>query len=139
MSKAHPRKKQRRRTGRPEPGRFDGGIYFAVVFIGAVLVLFAFLITERRFWRETLVGYVALVTILTNLCAFQAYQGRPLSHWRAALARLPLRGAGFGGRHGRPIEAAHEADGARIAVMVSIAVSIVLLVLLGFLVIPGLR
>ncbi len=142
MSKSHHRrtKSHERHARKSRAGQFDGGVYLACVFFWAVIVTFTFLITQGD--REAVglctVGYLMILALLVNGSAFRAYQGRPLTSWRAALARIPLRPAGFGGRNGRPIEAAHEADGARIAIMVSIAVSAVILAVMAFLLVPGL-
>jgi hypothetical protein len=61
-----------------------------------------------------------------------------MANWQRALARLPLRFAGFGTKGGKPLEGAHNASQARSMIIVSIIVSLAIIVGLAFLLIPGL-
>ena len=127
MSKRRGRSRRRTSSGPPRrAGRNDGAIYFVTIAIGLTLIGLGMLATgDPGSWRYTFVGALGVVLALANVSAVQAYLGRPLPTWRGAFARLVLRSAGYGGRNGRPIEAAHDADAARIAIMISLAISLV--------------
>ena len=88
-------------------------------------------------WQHATLGFVIVIAVLVNLSTWRACRGLPMVAWQAALARLPLRCVGFGTRGGRPIEAAHDSDRARMILFLSIATSAVVIAGLSFLLIPS--
>jgi hypothetical protein len=142
MSKSTGRS-HRKKGSTPPPARtfrHDRGIYIGFVVIGLAVVVAALLLWEGRkeVWGPVALGYVAALAWLTNLYAFRAYRGLPLANWQQALARLPLRAVGFGTRHGKPVEAAHNAPKARTGILIGVVVSLVIIVALSLVLIPGL-
>lgn len=145
MSKPSAKKKttQRKKPRRPQsdaPRTSDGQIYLGLLIIGAAATLFAFLLAageSSEIWRSVALGYLIAMAFLMNLYAFQAYRGKKLANWQAALARVPLRFAGYGTRHGRPITAAHNAAHARSTILLSVVVSLAICVVLSFVFFPG--
>lgn len=129
-----------RRAGRggrrkPRPGANDGVIYLAFVVLGVLMTVMGLLVFDA--WREVLVGYVGAMGYLINLYAFRAYQGIAIPGWQESLARIPLRFAGYGGRNGRPIEAAQGADTVRTTVLISTALSVVIVIIVGAVLLSG--
>jgi len=125
MSNAHtPAKRKGARHGadfarRPMP---DGAAWIALLLIGA----FAVALTTAAFgwpWRQAAAGYLIAVLFLVNLSAWRAYGGRELAGWQQALARLPLRFAGFGTPVGRPLGAASGDRRALTAILVAFLMS----------------
>ena len=141
MSKTSARSQRKKGGGHDSrrPRSNDGAIYLGLIIIGLFIVALAFLLGEskREVWGPVCLGYVAALAWLTNLYAISVYRGKSLANWQFALARLPLRLAGFGTKNGKPVEAAHNVERAKMAIMIGIAASIVILVGLSFLVIPG--
>jgi len=136
-AKSHRKKKS---TGRAPtgPNTSDLSIYIGLLIIGGAIALAASLLTEAENWREVALGYLVLMAILVNLYAVSAYHGKRMANWQQALARLPLRFAGFGTKHGKPLAAAHNAAAARKMISISIVVSVIVLVGLALLLIPAL-
>lgn len=118
-----------RRRGADRARTPDGAVYLGLAMIGAFAVLLAFLFSEGRYWAEALILSVMLIAFLVHRAAYRAYLGRRLPPWQAALARLPLRFAGYGGR-GRPLDAAAGHGEARTAILVSIGVWVAIIVVL---------
>ena len=116
----------------------DLSIYIGLLMIGGAVVIGALLLTEGQHWREVALAYLVLMAFLVNLYAFGAYQGKRLANWQQALARLPLRWVGYGTKRGKPLTAAHDAPAARKMLIVSIIVSVLILIVLAFLLIPPL-
>ncbi len=119
----------------------DGTIYLGLVIIGGAVVVLGFLLAGG--WRTPLtgglaVGYLALMAWLTNHSAYRAYRGQPMANWKRALARLPMRCAGFGVKGGKPLEAAHGAASALRMIVISAVFSVLVLTGLAFLLIPDL-
>lgn len=139
MSKgtAHARKRKVHRADQPRPTP-DGAIYAGLTLIGVFITLLAVPLTGGDHWREVALGYVIAMAWLTNLYAYRAYRGAHLSHWQAALARLPLRCAGYGTRGGKPIEAAKGHDNARRALIGSVIVSVLVIAVVAALLFGGL-
>ncbi|MCH8343616.1 MAG: hypothetical protein IH983_06485 [Planctomycetes bacterium] len=79
--------------------------------------------------------FAAAATVPAILSPRPAYQGRRLAGWQQSLARLPLRWAGYGTKEGRPLEAARGSPRAKIVLLLSIATSILIIVLLTWLLI----
>ena len=75
---------------------------------------------------------------LARITNFGAYRGKRMANWQQALARLPLRFAGYGTKHGKPLAAAHNAAAARKMIAISIVVSVLVLAGLALLLIPAL-
>ncbi len=141
MSKSHAHDKRRRGGDhRPERARTpDRAIYIGLTMIGAFIVLLAVPLTGGKHWQEVAVGYVAAMAWLVNLYAIRACLGGHLANWQAALARLPLRCAGYGRKGGKPLEAAPGHAAARNAIIASIVFSIVVVVALAWWLVPELR
>jgi hypothetical protein len=138
MSKSGSRQRKSTKS-RPDSARADRGIYIGFLIIGLAVVGAAFLLTTGSRWREVALGYLIAMAWLVNLYAISAYLGKPLAHWQAALARLPMRCVGYGTRHGKPLEACHGQQNAKMIIFVSVAFSVVVLVGLSFLLIPAMR
>jgi uncharacterized protein (DUF983 family) len=144
MSKPSARKKQppRRKPRRVQtdaPRTSDRQIYLGLLIIGGAVTLGAFLVStgQSEAWRWTALGYLALMAVLMNLFAFRAYRGKKLANWQAALARVPLRFAGYGTKHGKPLTAAHNAAHARSTIVLSLVLSLVVCVALWFVFFPS--
>lgn len=138
MTKSGGHHKPRRRASR-QPS-IDGGVYVALLLIGAALIAGAFLVGEgNRLTGPVALGYCAILAWLVNGAAWSAYRGRALTRWRQSLARIVLRPAGYGGHGGKPLEAAHGVPAVRTAVVVSVLVSLALLAGLALLLVPELR
>ena len=75
----------------------------------------------------------------TNTAAISVYRGGTLPPWRQALARLPLRCAGYGTKGGKPVEAAHDAPGAKKMIIASVVFSIIALLVLAYVLVPEVR
>jgi F0F1-type ATP synthase assembly protein I len=118
----------------------DRTIYIGVLVIGLFIVLIAWLLTMGKggHWREITIAYVVVMAWLTNFYTYLAYRGKQMANWKQALARLPLRFAGYGTKKGRPLDAAHGRRDARNMLLISITVSIVVIVLLCVLIPPDL-
>jgi len=116
----------------------DRAIYIGLLIIGGFIVFLGLLLSagDGSLAGWFAFGYLLLIAWVANTAAFAAYRGRALSPWRQALARLPLRCAGFGTRGGKPLSAAHDAPAARKMVIVSVVVSIVVLLVLAHWLVP---
>jgi hypothetical protein len=136
-AKSHRKKKApaRRETGSTTS---DLSIYIGLIMIGGAIVIGASLLTEGQHWREVALAYLILMAFLVNLYAFGAYQGKRMANWQQAMARLSLRWAGYGTKHGKPLTAAHNARAARKMFIISLVVSVLILIALAFLLIPPL-
>ncbi|MBT8485611.1 MAG: hypothetical protein HKO59_16260 [Phycisphaerales bacterium] len=139
MSKASPRKRKSHAVpARKSWAAYDRSIYLGLIIIGAAVAAFAWLVWTPQ-WRPITLGYIIAVAWLVNLYAVSAYQGKHLANWKQALARLPLRFAGFGSRGGKPVDAAHEQPAAKMMIFVSIAVSVLVVLGLTYWLIPAVR
>jgi hypothetical protein len=141
MSKTAAKAHRKKTTRRPEtrPITSDRSIYIGFIIIGAAIVTIVFLLTEGGTSGEVALGYLVAMALLVNLYAIRAYRGARMVGWQKALARLPLRFAGFGSRHGKPLEAAHGAAKARTTIIISVIISLVILAVLAYLLIGELR
>ncbi len=137
MSKAHHHRSARKAHARSKPARQgapDGAIYLGILMIGAFGVFLWHIMGGE--WQHALVGFTIAVAVLVNLYTWRVCRGQSVLPWQAALARLPLRCAGYGTKGGKPIEAAHGSDRAKIMLYLSIATSAVVIVVLTVLLIP---
>jgi hypothetical protein len=118
--KAPPKKSPKRSTS-------DRAIYLCLLIIGGAVLGLALLLGEgKQYVGPVALAYVAALAWLANLYGWGAYRGETLGGWKGALARVPLRFAGYGAQGGRPLEAAHGAPSARTTLFVSAVVSLVL-------------
>jgi len=139
MSKHSGKTRRRKTQGRKNEESYtsDRSRYIVFVMIGLAVTALGWLLAEP-YWSAFALGYLVLLAYLINVHAYQAYRGRSMAQWQRSLARVPLRFAGYGTRHGKPLEAAHHARRAMTTVWVSVAVSVVILALLGWLWLPAL-
>lgn len=129
MSK-HPRKKKSQsaavqRSAQQQAN--DRGIYGVIIMVGLFGLGLWWLASDETFPHAVL-GYIVAVLGIVNWCAFKAWRGMELAGWQKSLARLPMRFAGYGTRTGKPIEAAHDQDNARSALLISVSLAIVIIV-----------
>ena len=119
----------------------DGAVYFVLALIGLAFVGAAFLLqgSPGQLVGPVAVGYCAVMAWFVHVSAWAAYRGRRNANWRQALARLPLRCAGFGAKGGKPLEAAHDVPAAKTTIVVSAVVTLVILVALAVWLIPAIR
>lgn len=103
--------------------------------IGVFALVIGFLISPDNF-RTTLVGFLIAAFGLINVYAWRAFLGSTQANWQNALARIPLRFAGYGVKGGKPVEAAAGASDARSALLVFLAVSVVVVVVASVFLIP---
>ncbi len=115
----------------------DGAVYIGLLMIGLFGVwLWTIAARDPDSWKHGLLGYLIAMAVLLNLYTWRACRGKHLVAWQRALARLPLRLAGYGSRGGRPLEAAHGSPRAMMMLYVSIATCAVVIAGLTFLLIP---
>ncbi len=139
MSQSSRKSSKRRKPSsrsHPETGTKDSSIYLGLLIIGAFVVLLVSLLTGGEHWGTIALGFAAAIAYLTNFYAIRAYLGKPLLNWQQALARLPLRCAGYGTKHGKPLEAAHKSERAKMMILMSIAASIGIIIGLSYLFVP---
>ena len=115
----------------------DYQIYVGLLLILALAVFLTWLVLGGQHLGGIVLFYAAMLIGLVNLNAWRACAGRALAPWQQALARVPLRFAGYGTKQGRPLAAAHGSPAARRAVVVSIVLSVVLLAGLAVVLLPG--
>ncbi|MCI0363544.1 MAG: hypothetical protein L0Y44_06925 [Phycisphaerales bacterium] len=132
------RLQKRKHPPKPKPPRrtTDRAIYLGFLIVGIFVVILAWLFTSDsriEYWRHVAVGYLIAVAYLINFYTLRTYQAKHLENWKQALARIPLRFAGYGTKDGKPLDAAHGHREALMALLISIAVSIALLGLISFL------
>lgn len=129
MSK-HPRKKKSQSAAVQRSAQQrsnDRGIYAVIIMVGLFGLGLWYLADDQSF-PHAVVGYIAAVLGVVNWCAFKAWRGWELSGWQKSLARLPLHFAGYGTRQGKPVEAAHDQENAKMVLMISVSISILVLV-----------
>lgn len=124
MTKSHARKGSSRAQAARRPATPDGAVYIVVTMIGVFGIwLWAILVPEADSWKHGLLGYVIAILALINLYSWRVYLGRHVLGWQQSLARLVLRWAGYGTRSGRPLEAAHGSQRARMMLLVGLSAS----------------
>ncbi len=116
---------------KPSKKTSDTVIYSGIVLVGAFFVLLGWLFSPE-YWRWFALGYIALMAYYMNISVMHIYRGKHIVGWKQALARLPLRTAGYGTRDGKPLEAAHGHPEVLRAMGLSLAVSVVVLAALAF-------
>ena len=136
MSKTPARSHRKRTAARPARRGSDLAIYGGFLLIGVFVTFLVYLLSIGEGWRQVALGYLIAMALLVNFYAWQACRGRRLAAWQQSLARLALRWSGFGTARGRPLEAAKGSDRAKMMLLVSMATSVVLIVLLTWLLIP---
>ncbi len=132
MSKAH--RAHHREVARA-PARAavpDSVFWVGFLMVGVFAVALWYLIDAQR-WALGAVVYLLVIAVLTHVAALGVYRGRHGSAWQRSLARLVLHWAGFGGRRGRPLDAARGSPRARTALVVSVAASAAVIGVLGWL------
>lgn len=105
----------------------DRGIYAVIIMVGLFGLLLWWLAAYETF-PHAVIGYVAAVLGFINWAAFKAFLGKPLANWEKALARLPLQFANYGTKKGKPLEAAQGQENARMVLMTSLSISIIIMV-----------
>jgi FtsH-binding integral membrane protein len=125
----HKKKPVRNEAINPMP---DGAVYIGLLLIGVFAVL-VISVTFSVPWQHLALGYVMALIFLVNLYAWRVYLGHEIAPWSQALARIPLRFAGFGTREGRPLTAAKGEQRAAMTLWVCLAISAMLLVADGYL------
>jgi hypothetical protein len=112
----------------------DVAVYIGLLMIG--LFSIALFGTLYQTWQVFTVGYIIAILFLINLYGWRAYLGRELAGWQRSLAKLPLRFAGFGNRHGHPLSAAKGQPPARTALVVCLIVSAAIAAAATYLLVP---
>lgn len=135
MSKTPVRSHRKRSAAQQARQGSDLAIYGGFLLIGVFVTFLSYLLSPDH-WSQVALGYLIAMAFLVNFYAWQACRGQRLVGWQQSLARLALRWSGFGTAHGRPLEAAKGSNRAKMMLMVSIATSVVLIVLLTWLLIP---
>jgi hypothetical protein len=103
----------------------DRAVYITIIMVGLFILAIGFLATEH--WPWWIVGMIAAILIMINLFGWKVVAGRKLAPWQRSLAKVPLRFAGFGARCGKPLDAAKGEDSARMALYLTAAISIVII------------
>ncbi len=93
----------------------DRAVYGGIIIVGLFIVMIGWLFSDGLYWRQTLLGFVLLVMLNINFAGWDVCRGKRLADWKHALAKIPLRFAGFGTAEGKPLEAAHHQPAARAA------------------------
>lgn len=135
MSKTPVRSHRKRSAAQQARQGSDLAIYGGFLLIGVFVTFLSYLLSPDH-WSQVALGYLIAMAFLVNFYAWQACRGQPLVGWQQSLARLALRWSGFGTARGRPLEAAKGSNRAKMMLMVSIATSVVLIVLLTWWLIP---
>jgi hypothetical protein len=137
MGKSHHKGGARKPATRPAARRGppDGAVYIALLLIGGFAVWLWSIVDgdDDNAWKHATLVYVAAVLVFVNFCTWQVYFGKRIAAWKQSLARLSLRWAGYGTRRGRPLEAAHGSRAASMLLILSMATSVVLVVVLAWL------
>ena len=84
-------------------------------------------------------GYLALLILNINFSGWDIVRGKHISDWKQALAKLPLRFAGYGTTNGKPLESARDQPAAKKTMVLCGVISVVLVAALGFLLLWVLR
>lgn len=125
----HKKKPVRNEATNPMP---DGAVYIGLLLIGVFAVLVISIVFNVP-WQQLAIGYVLALIFLVNLYAWRVYLGHEIAPWSQALARIPLRFAGFGTREGRPLTAAKGEQRAATILWLCLALSAMAMVAAGYL------
>ena len=122
-------------TREPTP---DSTYFYGTLMIGAFVYLCWGMVTEL--WAVGLIVFAALLALSVSVNAFRASMGHTLKGWKAAMARVALRWAGYHrGTDGKPLEEAKGKADARKMVIISTVVGVVIVAGLSFWLIPEMR
>ena len=137
MSKhgAHHGRKHTKRVVPKPVALSDKAVWTAIGMVGVFVIALWYLVS-RETWRHGVVGYLIAVAFLVNYYAWRVSTGHQLLAWQQPLARLPLRWVGYGTKGGKPLDAARGSAGARTMVIVSIALSMALIVVATWVLVP---
>ncbi len=124
--------KRKPATATDDDWTVDWMIYFGLLTIGVFGVALLGTIAGPGGWRSILIGYILAMICLINFSAYKAHRGQRLDRWQAALARIPLTFAGYGAIRGKRLTEAKADDRAGLALWMSIATSVVFLVLISW-------
>lgn len=141
MSKAAVRKKRKPQAGskpRIDQRAVDRGVYGTIVLVGGFGLFLWWLVADDTL-PHAFVGLVLAILALINFYTWQACRGRHLAAWQRTFAGIPLRFVGFGTRKGKPIDAAHDRDEAKMALYISIAASVIVFLAISWLALPEFR
>lgn len=105
----------------------DKAVYITIIMVGLFLLGIGFLATEH--WPWWIVGMIGAVLAMINYFAWRIVIGHKLQQWQRSLAKVPLRFVGYGIRGGKPLDAAKGEDPAKMALYVTAALSV--LIVLG--------
>ena len=105
----------------------DRAIYGLTILVGFFFTVIASLLLEGH-WREPLFIYIVGLAYLITATTWAIYRGRHLPNWQQAMARIPLRFAGYGTPQGKPLEAAHDQPNTRSAFLASAVISILIVI-----------
>lgn len=84
-------------------------------------------LADDQTFPHGVIGYVAVVLGFINWSAIKAWRGDTMAEWQRSLARLPLRFAGYGTKDGKPVEAARGQENAKMVLMITMSLSVVVL------------
>ncbi len=136
-SAGHPRHSHARHgVDRPKPATppmSDRAVYWGVLIVGLFVVLLGWMLSESAFWRQTAIGYLALVVLNVNFAGWDLYRGKKLSDWKQSLAKIPLRSLGYGKKDGKPLETAHDQPAVRARMLAFGVLSVVVVLAVAFL------
>ena len=130
MSKPSARGKRRASSKRQPASRptSDRTFYFGFIVIGGFVAFLTAVLTTGAYWLHAVLAYAALIAFFVHSSALAVYRGRhDLAGWQRALARLPLRFAGYGKSGGKPAEAAHDEPKALRTIIISALLSVVVI------------
>jgi hypothetical protein len=125
-------RKKKPQTQPNEDWTVDWMIYIALLAAGLFGVAILGALAGPEGWRSILIGYIFAMICLVNFCTYKAHRGHPLERWQVALSRIPLTFAGYGPIRGKPLTEAQGDDRAGLALWMSIAFSVVFLVLISW-------
>ena len=136
----HARRSSSRRKAKlhapAKPAVSDVAVYIGLLMIGAFAIMLAgLLLHDVVHWTHVFVGYLIAMVVLVNMYGWQAYLGKHLQGWQQALARLPLRIAGYGTKRGKPLPAAKGQADARMTLMLFGAGSVLIVAVVSVLLI----
>jgi len=120
----HPHRRKAAHAG-PKRQRTDIVVYIVFVMVGLFAVPLAVLFTGWG-WRTIAVGYVAAMAILVNVFTAKACFGGKLTGWEKPMARVSLRFVGYGAEMDKPLSAARHDPRARLALVMSMLVSVLI-------------
>lgn len=109
----------------------DRSVYLGALIVGFFVVMLGWLLSEGSFWRQVALGYLVLLILNVNFAGWDIVRGKKISDWKQALAKIPLRFAGYGTRDGKPLETAHDQPAAKKTMITFGIVSVLLVAGLG--------